>query len=113
LQDDCEAFLLHPVDLPLVSLADYEAVLQAWIGLADRRSKIVVASHAMRRGHPALFGMAFRDAFLALGDDAPARDVLRAHENHITHVTVKNPWVLRDIDTAQDYRAATAQVDGD
>jgi hypothetical protein len=57
------------VDLPLVSLADYEAVIQPWLGLPDRRSRIVVASHAMRRGHPALFGITYRDAFLALGDE--------------------------------------------
>src|SRR5258705_3738004 len=53
------AFLLYPVDFPLVTAADLERLASAW--RARRGARIVVPSHGHRRGHPVLFDMVFRD----------------------------------------------------
>src|SRR5258706_14932184 len=78
------AFLLYPVDFPLVTAADLERLASAW--RARLGARIIIPSHDHRRGHPVLFDMAFRDPFLGLPDDAPARWVVDAYADDITYV---------------------------
>lgn len=101
----CEAFLLHPVDLPLITQDDYDRVLAAHLEGA-RPDAITVASFAMRRGHPVIFGAVVAERLLALGPDEPARAVLSDPSSPLRHVVVENPWVLRDLDTPADLAAA-------
>jgi len=99
------AFLLFPVDFPLVTGADVGSLL------ARRREsgrRIVLPSHGGRRGHPALFDCSLVPAFLALGPDDPLHRVAREHEAEIDHVSSPHPWVVTDMDTPGDYEHCLA-----
>lgn len=105
LPDDAGAFLLWPVDACLPGVDVVRALLAARAREPDRLAW--VPSHAGRRGHPALFARAATPRFLALGPDAPARDVVRAlaSEGRVAHVEVADPFVLRDMNTPEDHAA--------
>ena len=93
-----EAVLLHPVDHPLVAPATLTRVLQA---LRDG-ARIVVPSHAGRRGHPGGFSAACWPALRAAPADSGARAVLAAHPDWILHVT-GDPGCIAGIDTPDDF----------
>lgn len=102
------AFALWPVDVCLPGAPVVEALLAA---RAARPAALAwVPSHAGRRGHPALFARAAAPRLLALGPDAPARDVVRAlaAEGALEHVAVDDPFVLRDMDTPEDHAVLLA-----
>lgn len=108
---DSERVLLHPIDCPLVTNADYRACFEA---VAAHRSTdlppIVIASREMRRGHPVILPNDVAARMLQLGDDEPARGIWKEYASRINHVTVENPWVVRDLDTPEDYAAARAHL---
>jgi molybdenum cofactor cytidylyltransferase len=102
------AFLLCPVDVPLFEAADVRALLEARSAArsASSAARIFVPSHAGRRGHPVLFDRALAAEFAALGDGEPGHAVLRRDESRVVHVARDNPFLVKDIDTPEDYRAA-------
>lgn len=71
---------------------------------------IVAPSYHGRRGHPVLIDRAFWPALLALGEGEAPRDVLRARADAIQHIEVDTNWVLRDIDTPEDYALALREA---
>ncbi len=102
LPDRTEAFLLYPVDVPLVSAAELRLLLAAWHArTGDQR--VFIPSHNRRRGHPALFHAELRDAFMRLPDESPARAVIDASPDRISYIECETPSVLMDMDTPEDY----------
>ena len=97
-----QAFLLYPVDFPLLTAEDLRPLLAAW---RTRRhyQRIFIPSHAQRRGHPVLFDATLRGTFLALDVAAPARTVVDARADEIVYVEHDTPYVLMDMDTPEDY----------
>jgi molybdenum cofactor cytidylyltransferase len=105
LPSSARAFLLYPVDFPLIT----PAVVRSLVAARERTGKaIVIPSHAMRRGHPVLFDAALRREFLALGDGEPARRVVDAEPRRIAYVAAPAA-VLRDMDTPGDYEEVRRQ----
>ena len=108
LPSSAEAFLLYPVDFPLLTAMDIQPLLAAW---RRRRSeqRIFIPSYAHRRGHPVLFDAELRGAFLRVHDDAPARAVIEARPDAVSYVDHDTPYVLMDMDTPQDYGRCLAE----
>ena len=98
------AFLLFPVDFPLVPGTVVAALRQRWDAVRKNGKRIVVPSHDMRRGHPALFDAGLAAEFHRLPADAPMHQVLRSHPAEIEHVPTADPSVLLDMDTPEDYQ---------
>lgn len=96
-----EAFLIFPVDVPLVPQAVVARLLEA-----RGRAPIVVPSHDRRRGHPVLVDASLRDEILRLGDDEPLREVFHKRPESVLHVNAGTPAVLMDMDTPEDYARA-------
>ncbi len=103
LPGDSDAFLLYPVDFPLVTGREVGALLTRWKAVRGQR-QIVVPSHGMRRGHPALFHRSLVPEFRELDGNAPLHQILRAHQNEVEYVIMEDPWVLENMDTPEDYR---------
>jgi len=103
LPDECDAFLLFPVDFPLVTGKDVAALLTRWETVREHK-RIVVPSHLMRRGHPALFARSLQPEFRDLDGNAPLHQVLRAHKDDVEYVIMEQPWVLENMDTPEDYQ---------
>ncbi len=106
------ALLLHTVDHPLVSADDVRTLLAAFDARAPGTA-LVVPSVSGRRGHPLVFAPEVADEFRGLGDDEPAHRIVRRNDARIVHVVMERPWLVRDLDTPQDLRAARAALAGD
>jgi molybdenum cofactor cytidylyltransferase len=102
---DAEAFLIHPVDCPLITAALVAAVVDGWRATGKA---IVIPSNAMKRGHPALFAAALKGEFLALGDDESARKVAGADPARVHHVDAPEECLF-DMDTPEDYARCLAR----
>lgn len=97
---DAEAFLLLPVDVPLVSPATIGALLKAH----DEGASLAYPTFSGRRGHPPLVGRSF---FGAIAEDDGSRGGLRAllaeKETEARDVAVADEAILLDMDSPEDY----------
>jgi molybdenum cofactor cytidylyltransferase len=95
---EAEGWLVALGDMPWIEPASIEAVARP----LDAGEALVAPFYRGKRGHPAGFGMVYRDALMALDGDAGARGIFAA--NHPFSVDVDDPNVLRDIDLPGDLR---------
>lgn len=103
-----EAFLLWPVDLPLVA----ETTVRALLGVWKKRNpfkKIWLPVFEGHRAHPALFDLALAGEFQALGPDSPAHQVVRKDPSRVREVPVSDPYVGAPLNTPQEYERLLAQ----
>lgn len=105
LPPDATAFLLYPVDYPLVTTVDVGRLAEALLLSADPEKMIFIPRHGGRNGHPVLCRRALAREFLALPDDGSARSVTKADPQRIHHVDFDQPYLLMDLDTPEDYAA--------
>jgi molybdenum cofactor cytidylyltransferase len=105
---DSGAALLFPVDFPLVTGREVAALIDRWRAARPGGARIVLPSHGLRRGHPALFDRSLFPALAALRPNGPIHDVVRAHAAAVEHVVVDEPWVRMDVDTPEDYERCLA-----
>ena len=108
LEDEPEAAMLTPGDLPRILPATIRALMEA---NAAAPGRICVPVYDGRRGHPVLVPRVFWPALLALGEGDSLRGFLRSHENEIMRVEVPDPGIHADLDTPSDYRRAATQED--
>jgi molybdenum cofactor cytidylyltransferase len=69
----------------------------------ENKSRIVVPSYQMRRGHPWLIAKELWDEVLQMRAPASMRDFLDAHKNDIFYMEYDSPSILQDLDTPADY----------
>ena len=103
LPSDIGAFLLFPVDHPMVDVATVASLVAAY---EETHSPIVVPIHQDRRGHPALFDASLIPEFLALPPGAPAYTVTRANPLRVHGVATEDGEVRRNVDAPADYHRA-------
>jgi molybdenum cofactor cytidylyltransferase len=102
----CDAFLIFPVDYPLVPAGEIRRLIAAFAGHGAR---IFVPSCQRRRGHPVLVDAALAPEYLALGEDGTARAVMVAHERELAYLETADDRVLMDMDTPADYQRCLAR----
>lgn len=93
------AWVILPVDHPLATAADVAALIAAW---REGRPPVVRPVRDGRGGHPILIDAALQDEMLALGDDDPLRNVVRAHRDRERTVP-GSPGTLLDLNTPEDW----------
>ncbi len=98
-----EAFLNLPVDHPLVTGKEIDALIQAYRNRQDS-SKIFIPTFEGQEGRPVLFEISLRQEILALDPDEPVNGIIEKFRNLLVHVPVDNPYILKDMDTPEDYR---------
>ena len=109
LPPDVEAFLLAPVDVPLLRPSTIVRVLHA---SAARDSAIVYPTFRCKRGHPPLVRRALFAEILASDGDGGLRALLARHEETAREVAVFDWGCLVDMDRRDDYRLLTAALAG-
>ena len=97
------AIMVMPVDVPLLSVATFDAVAAA---AEAKAAAIVRATHDGRHGHPVLFKRAVFDELRHADPAIGARAIVRADPARVLDVEVSDPGVIFDIDTPEDYRRA-------
>jgi molybdenum cofactor cytidylyltransferase len=115
---EADAFLLYPVDVPLIRVSTVDALILAGAAAegavapagapVTSRRPIVIPTFRGRRGHPALFHRSLVSEFLALGDDEPAHTVVRKNAARVFEVPVEDESILTALNTPEEYRAALA-----
>ena len=106
---DVEAFLLAPVDVPLLRPSTIARVLRA---AAARDSAIVYPTFRGKRGHPPLVRRALFAEILDSDGDGGLRALLARHEDEAREVAVFDWGCLVDIDRRDDYRLLAAALAG-
>lgn len=103
LSPSAPAFLVYPVDFPLVFPEDVARLTEAYLRNKDPHKSVFIPSYSMQRGHPVLCGRDLAAEFSALPDDRPARTVINARPQRIAYVDFDQAYVLMDMDTPEDY----------
>ena len=103
---DCDAALVALGDQPQIERRIVEQILAAH---DQQEGAVVIPSFNRRGGHPILVKRACWPEILALPSGANLRDMLRAHADWVRYVAVDTPSILRDLDTPEDYYAATSK----
>ena len=98
--------LIWPGDMPLIDPKTVVVVVKR-----GKHDAIVIPVFGGRRGHPVLFGSAFRSDLLSLSDDRGARSVLERHRESMVEAAVSDPGIHRDVDTLQDLMDVAQIVD--
>lgn len=93
----------------LIGLGDQPQVREGTVRLIcetfrSMRSKVVVPSFQMRRGHPWLVERSLWAELLKMKQPQSPRDFLNNHADEIQYVEVDNSSILADLDTPEDYQ---------
>lgn len=90
--------LVIPGDMPTVPASACRACIHSF--RADT-TRIVVATHGGKGGHPVIFPASLCPALDQI--EGGLNHLMLRHENRVVQVEVNDPGVLRDIDTPADY----------
>jgi molybdenum cofactor cytidylyltransferase len=101
----------------LVALADHPAVTSDVIKFLIERwketgARLVVPAWRGRGGHPVLVDLAYREELSRLNEGRGLRGLFDSHADEVLRVEVESPYVARDMDTWEDYRALHSEVFG-
>lgn len=92
----------------LIALGDQPQVQAGTVQLIcdtfqSQRSKLIVPSFHMRRGHPWLVERSLWSELLKMSPDLSPRDFLNGHADEIKYIPVDTPSILADLDTPEQY----------
>jgi molybdenum cofactor cytidylyltransferase len=103
------AVLVALVDQPAVPAAEIKNLVEA-----RRRTgaRLIIPEWGGRGGHPVLVDLAFREELLGLVARRGLRALFDAHRAEVLRLPAASPFVARDMDTWEDYRALHRDVFG-
>jgi molybdenum cofactor cytidylyltransferase len=98
-----------------IALVDQPAIQPETIRhLIDERERtgalLLVPEHGGRGGHPVLVDLKFRDELLRLDPQRGLRALFDEHRDEVLRVPVASPYIARDMDTWDDYRALHREI---
>ena len=94
-----EAFLMLPVDIPLVRPETVRRLLRAY---PDHPGSILYPSFQGRRGHPPVIPMALAGDILAWPGQGGLKGCLARHQDRAVDLVVPDRNILFDVDTGTD-----------
>ena len=109
LSGEARAVLICLVDQPAVPPLAVREVIEAHTKTGAR---LVVPTWEGRGGHPVLVDLAFREELLTLVPREGLRALFDARRGEVLRLPVSSPYVARDADTWEDYRALYEEVFG-
>lgn len=108
LSETAQATLIALVDYPAVPAAVVSTLLDTW----KRGARLVIPIWNGRGGHPVLIDLDFRAELANLSESGGLRDLFEANASEVERVPVDSPFIARDMDTWDDYRALHLEVTG-
>ena len=106
---DCQATFITPADYPAIPPAVVAALINSW---RTRGAKLLAPKYEGLGGHPVLVDLCFREQLLGLDPQRGLRGLFDEHRAEVLRVAVNSQFVVRDIDTWEDYRALHQEVFG-
>jgi molybdenum cofactor cytidylyltransferase len=98
-----QAFLNLPVDHPLVTRREINAVVEAYRSRKSQ-AKIFIPEFEGRPGRPVLFDSNLGTEILALDAEEPVNGIIKRYQKDVSRVPVENPYIMKDMDTPEDYQ---------
>jgi CTP:molybdopterin cytidylyltransferase MocA len=108
LPETAQATLIALVDHPAVPATVVSTLLESW----EHGARIVIPTWNGRGGHPVLIDLSFRAELLNLSESGGLRAFLEAHASVVKRVPVDSPFIARDMDPWDDYRALHLEATG-
>jgi molybdenum cofactor cytidylyltransferase len=109
LPEEADATLIALSDHPAVPATVVSRLLDSW----RQGARIVVPTWRERGGHPVLVDLSFKSELLSLDSSGGLRAFLETHHTEVQRVAVDSPYIARDMDTWDDYRALHEEVTGE
>ena len=96
-----DGFLILPADQPGIDVADIDRCIAQF---STDTTRIVIATHGERRGHPMIFPASLTPFVRSDACDGGLNALPRTHADRVVTVPCGSPGVIRDIDTPDDYK---------
>jgi CTP:molybdopterin cytidylyltransferase MocA len=106
---DAEAVIIALADQPAIPAEVISRLLREY---ARTKASLIVPEYKGRGGHPVLIDLKFREELLHLDMERGLRSLFDAHAAEVLRLSIDSPYVLRDIDSWQDYCALHEEVFG-
>lgn len=101
MDENIEAFFMHPADIPLVKVATLQSLYEAY---EAEHKGIIYPTFLGHKGHPPLISMKYKNNILSSNGEGGLKCVLESLSQDSLHVEVCEQAVLMDMDTPQDYQ---------
>ena len=108
LPDDAQAILIALADHPAVPPEVVSTIIEEW----TQGARIVIPTWQRRGGHPVLIDLSFRPELLNLPASGGLRALFESQREAVRRVPVDSPFIARDMDTWDDYRALHQEATG-
>lgn len=108
LSRETKAVLIALTDQPAIPDAVVRGLLDQW----QSGNKLVIPEFEGRGGHPVLVDLSFREELLSLDPNLGLKAFFDAHRNEVRRFPMSSPYIARDMDTWDDYRALHKEVFG-
>jgi len=108
LPDDAEATLIALADHPAVPAQVVSTIIREW----TQGARIVIPTWQGRGGHPVLVDLSLKPELLNLPASGGLRALFESHREAVRRLPVNSPFVARDMDTWDDYRALHLEATG-
>ncbi len=105
---ETKAALIALTDQPAVAPDVIRAIVSEWTS----GERLVIPEFQGRGGHPVLIDLCFRKELLNLDPELGLKSFFDAHGNQVRRVAVNSPYIARDMDTWDDYRALHEEIFG-
>ena len=109
LPEQTTATLIALTDQPAIPPEVVATLIETW---KTTGAELIVPEYDGRGGHPVLVDLDFRDELLTPDQKRGLRALFDAHREQVRRVPVDSPYIARDIDTWDDYRALHQEVFG-
>jgi CTP:molybdopterin cytidylyltransferase MocA len=73
-------------------------------------ARLIIPQYEERGGHPVLIDLCFRNELSELDPRIGLRGIFETHKASVRRVSVASPFVVRDMDTWDDYRALHVEI---
>lgn len=104
----CRGFFVLPADMPLVKPDTLKTLMAAF---GEEGKLVFRPCHRGRHGHPPLISSSLIPAILKFKGAGGLRAFFARLESSITDIECKDPGILEDLDTPEDYRRALERFD--
>ena len=108
LPESCQAALIALSDHPAVPAQVVSKLIETW----KNGARLVIPTWKNRGGHPVLVDLSFKFELLNLNATGGLRALFEAHKNEVERVPADSPYIARDMDKWDDYRALHQEVTG-
>jgi molybdenum cofactor cytidylyltransferase len=108
LPEGTKATLIALMDHPAIPADVVSRLITEW----ERGAKLLIPENNGRGGHPVLVDLCYREQLLQLDPQRGLRGLFDTHRAEVRRVPVESPYIARDMDTWDDYRALHREIFG-